>query len=386
MAIREVYTPAEETMLADTNHVADGMTGWARFSGREATAESIKVEAFSADPWNPLWRDDEYARNTRWAGIIALPMYQYRFGVDMFGMRASPEVGFHYQAYVGEDWKFFKPVRPGDTFRVWRRRPQIKDVTRLDGKGPRKFSILAHDFDHINQKDELVSTLKLYLEAAFYEGGPKPWSMNEYAYTPEEIEYVDSIIVQEEIRGADIRYWEDVNLGDQPSPVVLGPTSILTVAVESGASGFGFGSSNIPPRRPTMSKEPGPGPSPYITDPVTGLLYPNAGRHLSDRSAQAEGDPRAFLYGALSRKTMTRLATNWMGDDGFIRQYKWRHVARNPIGDTLIGRGKVTNKRVENGEYLVDLLVWLENLRGNITEMSTVVVSLVSREAGLQWN
>ena len=82
---------------------------------------------------------------------------------------------------------------------------------------------------------------------------------------------------------------------------------------------------------------------------------------------------------------MGRLVTNWMGDDGFLRKFDWRHMTQSAVGDTLIGRGKVTNKRVEDSEHLVDLRVWLEDIRGYVTEASIVTVSLCSKEAPYQW-
>jgi acyl dehydratase len=92
------------------------------------------------------------------------------------------------------------------------------------------------------------------------------------------------------------------------------------------------------------------------------------------------GEPHAFHFGAFARQVMVRLATNWMGDDGFLREYKWRHLKRTAIGDTLIGKGKVINKYIKNGEHLVDLEIYLENLRGNITEAALATISLFSKE------
>jgi hypothetical protein len=69
-----------------------------------------------------------------------------------------------------------------------------------------------------------------------------------------------------------------------------------------------------------------------------------------------------------------------MGDDGLMRRFKFRHMNRTHIGDTVIGRGKVINKRVEDGEYLVDLALWLENIRGYVTEPGVATVSLYSKE------
>ena len=75
-----------------------------------------------------------------------------------------------------------------------------------------------------------------------------------------------------------------------------------------------------------------------------------------------------------------RLITNWMGDDGFLRRFNYMKLANTPLGDTVIGRGKVIKKYVDaNGDYLVDLDVWMETIRGYVSNAVAVTVSLVSR-------
>ncbi len=378
MAVRGVYTEVEKKMLAKLEKAADKLEGWAKITNQVATAESIKNNNYATDPWNPLWRDENYARNTRWGSIIAFPTYEYRFGGFMWSPETPEDGSFVYESYVGEDWELFKPVRPGDSIRCWNRRPRMVDITPLDGKGMRKFAVFARDAEYINQKDELVSTLKLYLETTIYPEYPEPYSMPEYGYTKEELEYIDRIVRAEVIRGANIRWWEDVNVGDELQPTVLGPTST------GGGAGMPMGDLPIPPREVLRKSEMAQAGEDFLPGP-DGLLYTHSGRHSSDRSAQAQGEPRAWLFGAASKIAMTRCVTNWMGDDGFIRKLRWRHIARIAIGDTNIDTGRVTNKRVENGEYLVDLLVWGRNMRGNIVEAATFTVSLLSKEAPFKW-
>ena len=77
---------------------------------------------------------------------------------------------------------------------------------------------------------------------------------------------------------------------------------------------------------------------------------------------------------------MCRLITNWMGDDGFVCKFSWRHVWRTPVGDALLINGRVTKKYVANGEHLVDISAWCLNLRGTITDMATATVKLISKE------
>jgi hypothetical protein len=57
-------------------------------------------------------------------------------------------------------------------------------------------------------------------------------------------------------------------------------------------------------------------------------------------------------------------------------------MTRTRVGDAMIGQGRVVGKRVENGEYLADLQVWLRNLRGNVSEAAIATVSLPTSKAG----
>jgi acyl dehydratase len=386
MAVRGVYTEAEQKILDGINQNMESLMGWYKSpEPMVATEESMKNYAYAVDPKNPLWRDENYARNTRWGSIIAVPEFVERIGVSPFLVMPSLEYGYRY-ILIGNDDEYFKPIRANDSFRVWRRRGVIKDVTSLDGKGPRTFAVTVEDFDIINQKDELVSNFKHLFQITFFPDPPKPYSMPDYGYTKEELAYIDRMEEDEEIRGANIRFWEDVNAGDDLKPVVMGPVTrshmiALDIAQHSGRSGLQlFSMFNMaptgevmPPNRASLRD--------FEQDPATGLYYYLGMPHWDDRAAQTYGEPRAFLYSAQSRHLLARLITNWMGDDGFIRKYHYRHMSRNHLGETLIGHGKVVNKHIENGEYLVDLKVWVENMRGSSTESAVATVSLLSKES-----
>lgn len=383
MAIRGVYTEEEKKLLEDFEKSAGMLSGWDKnlsraVGGGGASEESIKNMAIAVDWSNPLYNDEKYAAYTRWGSIIAPPMYPDCFKPATVSMLVvPPTIGHLTYWYLGEAWEFFKPIRANDSIKVWRRRPKLEDITDLDGKGPRKFSLLDIDFDLINQRDELVNTIKLYAEITILSepqnsANPSP----EYTYTEEELQFIDRIANEEEVRGADIRYWEDVRDGEDTKPVCFGPSTVWDMVV--------FQSGRFGPGR-TMDELRKTGPKALLVADPTGVVHSSVEWHLSDSQAQMRGEPRAFQYAALSRNLMAHLLTNWMGDDGFIKKFNWRHLSRTALGDTLIGRGKVTNKRVENGEHLVDLAVWAESTRGNITEAAVATVSLCSREAPYKW-
>jgi len=294
--------------------------------------------------------------------------------------QASPECGYSDLKRVGEDWDFFRPVRPGDYLRGWNRRGVLKDVTSLDGKGPRKWGLLESDLDRINQRDELVSKFKLNVEITFSPELPKPDAMPKIRLTKEELDFIEEVADKEEVRGANVRYFEDVNVGDKITPIAFGPTTVVDVAAEMGG---------MPPFDPKMVRKNmryGQLTGKMKPDPETGFYaFGGLERHFLDSAALLEGKPRGFLFAVMSRGVLARSITSWMGDDAFMKKFHWRHIALTPIGDALIAKGKVVNKRVENGEYLVDLEVWLDNMRGNIPEVAVATVSLLSKDHPYVW-
>ena len=77
-----------------------------------------------------------------------------------------------------------------------------------------------------------------------------------------------------------------------------------------------------------------------------------------------------------------RLITNWMGDDGFLKKTAFDRLENDIVGDTVIGRGRVIKKyTLDNGEHVVDVSCWLENMRGYITKAGRATIGLFSRES-----
>lgn len=388
MAVRGVYSEAEQRMLEAEAQRFASMVGWHRPQRDSiATAEAMRRFGQGVDVRNPLWQDEVHARGTRWGTLVAYPTFLAFFGeTGIMALRAPAELGQQYMIWMGEDWDFYEPVRPGDAFRVWSRQPQIYDVTPLDGRSPRTWGLLEGDLDYINQHGRLAATLKNHVQRTFRSDKPRVHAMPDYAYTREELEYIGRMMHEEEIRGRDIRYWEDVQVGEETKPIVTGPTTVATNALTSSiALDIGFFLDNRPFFLDSLKDELGPE---FIWDEAKGgyvMRGGPAGRHWSDLAAQAEGEPCAWLFGVVSRFSLLRVLTNWMGDDGFLRHFSWRHMTRTRAGDTIIGGGKVTGKRVENGEHLVDLDVWLRNLRGNVSEAAVGTVRLPSRDAPEVW-
>ncbi|WP_110319383.1 FAS1-like dehydratase domain-containing protein [Mycolicibacterium moriokaense] len=107
-----------------------------------------------------LYWDDEYARRTRWGGIIApedfnpfaWPIHQRDPGPELH--HAAPGEPGQRLLNGGPELHFFQPMRPGD---VISSRLRVKDLHERDGRlGRMLFIRLERELN--NQNQELVRT------------------------------------------------------------------------------------------------------------------------------------------------------------------------------------------------------------------------------------
>jgi hypothetical protein len=195
-------------------------------------------------------------------------------------------------------------------------------------------------------------------------------------YSEQEIENWYKLMVAEPVRGAEPRYWEDVNVGDEiPSYHQVASTSdylgfgIVSSALEQ-AGGWTFWydlwSYFWPHER---------------LDPVSGLRDLSIG-HLQDSTAQVEGIPRAYFCGQAMTSWTINMVTNWMGDSGFLKKIGGHKYRRNLWRDSLVlCKGQVTKKYIESGEHLVELSTTLQDHNGDFQiPSSTATVVLPTRD------
>jgi hypothetical protein len=401
VAERGVYTAGEERMLTEFKVRSAELTGWigeTPASGfpypahRVATTELIGHMASAADLRNPLYRDESYARNTRWGGVIAPPFYYHTIlhGGGICPLFMPPEDGIVRNELVlmMHESNFHRPIHVNDSFKVWYGPTQIEDVTNPGPESLRQFKT-SRLVSYINQRDEVACTDSDYhfytiLPPAENRGAEK-YSIKEslpadridleyakeYIYTREDIETIDRLYDAEERRGGEARFWEDVNVGDELDPVVMGPLT----AWDSVVAMQGFGAACL-----TMNDLRRLGADTVIADPDTNIPSQDIELHLTDRGAQRFHSYSATPIGPPILHFFGRLITNWAGDDGFLRRLTWRNLANTPFGDTIFGRGRVTRKYAENGECMVDLDVWMESVRGYVSNVGPATVSLLSRE------
>ncbi len=134
----------------------------------EVDKGAIRRYAEAIDDPNPLYGDEEYARNSKYGSIIAPPAF---FGWPTKWGRREPlssedpgegiraalrKVGYTNPAGVnaGEEYDFFRPVRPGDTLVAT---TTIKDVREREGRTGGKMVFIVRETTFINQNGDLVA-------------------------------------------------------------------------------------------------------------------------------------------------------------------------------------------------------------------------------------
>ena len=338
-----------------------------------ASKEALRNYALGIGDVNPLWQDEDYARQTRYKSLVALPNWFYSV-FPTWVLQGLPGVhAFH----SGNDWTFYKPVLVGDSIR-----PECIftgfDVrpSKFAGKAVREYQRA----NFYNQRDELVAATDLWLiraeRAAARKTGkyadiqlPHPW-------TEEELKKVDEAILSEQVRGNQPRYWEEVAVGEELTPVVKGPFGLTDmIAYCVGAAPVQImahhASLELYHKHPAWAFRD---PTSYAWEPVYGVHYNKA-------AANAAGLPYPYDVGAQRQGWLINLLTNWMGDDGWLKKNYAEYRFFVYHSDVIWLKGQVVSKFVdEEGEYCVGIETSAVNQRGENTMPGYSVVSLPSRD------
>ncbi len=118
--------------------------------------------------------------------------------------------------------------------------------------------------------------------------------------------------------------------------------------------------------------EVGSAPPPLVCGPLTrtqfvryaGASHDYNPNHHDEVYAQASGNKSVFGMGMLAGGYCARLLTDWLGD-GALRRLRIRFASRFWPGDVLTCTARVTGKRSEAGENLIDCEFVAKNQDGD---------------------
>ncbi len=327
---------------------------------QDVTIDTIRNFCNGIGELNPLYRDNEYGRNSRYGNVIAPAMFPMAYG--WMGRTRWGFPGVH-GFYAGNDWELFRNLRPGDRISAEERVVAV-DVRQSEFSG--RLAIQYVEANFVNQHDDLVARVLGWCtrherKAARDKGKYK--DITKHEYTEEEHNAIDQAVVDEEknICGGNIRYWEDVEVGQEITPIVRGPISMMDTMGFLVGCGRGH-------THGVLLKGALRHPGHFFRNPEAGggVEYTGIGHHR-DSVAKEVGVPGTYDYGPQRSSWVATMVTNWMGDAGVLKRIKTELRRFNTMGDSTWCKGKITKKYQQDGFPLVDIDVWAENQRGEKT-------------------
>ena len=366
---------------------------------------TLRRYADSVGEDNPLYADPAYGPATRYGSplapgpIVSLARYPLDHGATRPG-------GFPVANYAaGVAFEFFDVIRPGPSLptskvphEFFEKQGAIGPVLYLGAQTSywaaggallaRAYGSLALVPMRSMESGRVIDPARLG-EQMLYRGQP-------HQYTPAEASELCRMIDNEQRRGRQARWWEEVTLGDDLPPIVQPPYTVhdsmtyqwmrhaLTASIDGGRLLRAFGPAYRRGReQPDFAR----------THPVTRWPFTPGewDEHYDVYLAPYRGVPLPFDFGIHRIQVSYRILSNWMGDDGFVRRL---YLAfRRPIfyGDVDILRGRVVKKYrvVERGPETASrygaVAVSLDgtNQRGERHSEGFATVYLPSRECGL---
>ncbi|MFC1942192.1 hypothetical protein ACFLWU_03125 [Chloroflexota bacterium] len=102
--------------------------------------------------------------------------------------------------------------------------------------------------------------------------------------------------------------------------------------------------------------------------------------HHDPDYAKADGREGVFMNTGFSQGAASRVMDDWIGDKGFLTFFRMEMRRMNLKGDTMLFKGKVTDKYIKDGQHYVDADVWVDNEReGGVTTTCKARAILPSR-------
>ena len=346
----------EEVKSRRGEEIAGQQEGWQVDESRLLRSR-IRHWAVMIGDMNPLYLDLEYARKSRWGTIICPPGIlleagQLDPGIDVFPGSRAILTG------VSLEWNL--PLRFGDVLygRTWIR--EVEEVAAKVRTG--RVVRMEIESEGKNQDGEPVGTVReswkccergSAAERELFQGREPAF------YSADEIEKIGEEYKKEIVRGAETRYGEEVEAGEEVPFLVKGPTTFNAVNLQTKRAGRGIswwygahgGAFQIERERPGLFflNEHG-APEPIVSTDWD---------HVTVR--QFQGLPGALEVNSERVHWIIQLLTNWQGDDGFLKRLELEFPRLNLLGDTTWCRGRVSGKRVEGDGRIVEIEVWTDN-------------------------
>ncbi len=346
----------------------------------EAARDVIRHYAWGIGDDNPLFSDPAYAGRTKWGTIIAPPTFF--FGLwDAVVAPGLPDVQWYYS---GIDAEFYHPIKRNDTITA---SAEYVAAEPLSGKTVSNMIVQTGDVRYTDQDGRLMTKVLSHcfrVARSSAKGGLSYAPREKHVFSDDELAQIAAAQVNEYVRGAEVLYWDDVEVGSVLPGTVRGPINQLDMTTYyCGAVGTsGYKSTKLRWKyKHWANTSPDKLPNNYDKSYYGAKVLPSIGHQDAKVATVDLGMPGPYDNGPQRCGMLTTVATNWIGDNGFVRQLSARLKLPVIFGDCNYFKGKVAGKRVVDGTGLVDLELWGENQFGQLTIKGSAVVEVPRRQS-----
>ena len=339
---------------------------------------------------NPLYVDARYGAATRWGGQIGPPGFERTVAESRPGPQLPPDEEREtsralrgVQLYhSGDDIRWYRPVRIGD----WcMGSGYVYDVQDKPSTFAGRSVIVTNRHSAWNQNRELVSEGENWFVHAERravtdspEGPARGPSVEPASYTDEDLAEIEAAYDAECRRGADTRYFEDIEPGQRLPRMVKGPLTVTDmINMHMGGGWFGYGNPALRLGYENRKRMRG-----FYTKNRFGAWDVIQRVHWEEETAREVGVPLMYDIGPMRWAWLTQYCTNWMGDDAWLFRLRGEFRKFNYFGDTTWIDGTVRDVYLHEHGPAVDLDLTATSQRGehNIVGQATILVA--SREHG----
>ena len=122
---------------------------------RQATIDTIMHFVDGIGDLNPIYRDEDYARKTKYRCLLAPPCFLYSVWWAGTGLEMSADL---HGWYAGSEWEWFRPICEGD--RIDWRSIQPSDVQLRQGRMAGDQIIVYHEDTFIRRAERPLRNIK----------------------------------------------------------------------------------------------------------------------------------------------------------------------------------------------------------------------------------
>ena len=340
----------------------------------EITQDNVRDYCNYIDCANPLYLDPTHARRSRWGRPLAPP--------TMVGTAViAPGLKGVQWIYGGARWRFPGVFGPGDLIA---QSGMLVGADLKSGRNAANMIVQKGTTRCINQRGETVVEADVFcMRIPRRRGaGGLSYAKREVRWTTGELDgFAERVARQANlVCGAEIRYADDVSVGDELPETVCGPLRLSDIALTRGTIVAGI----------VGGKETGGGygymldhyrrhPADTYLNPETGVTeHPHRG-HWEQYMAEEVGMPGIYDVGYQRLGWLCRVVTDWAGDDGRLRLLEGRLRKPTIVGDVTFINGTVIEKRLRDGRASVVCSLVGRNQNGEETVVGRAEIELLSR-------